>query len=147
MNRRRTIAVLALVGALDAAYLLLAKLGYIGNLACTITQSCDLVNTSRYSEFLGVPVASIGLAGYLAMFALALVGVQPRWVAERRPDVWLTLVSGVALLFTLYLTYAELFILKAICQWCVVSQIIVLAIFIMSAVGVWSRQASTTVAA
>ncbi len=141
MNRRRTIAVLALIGALDATYLLLAKLGYIGNLACTITQGCDLVNTSRYSEFLGVPVAGIGLAGYLAMFAVALVGVQPRWVAERRPDVWLTLLSGVALVFTLYLTYAELVILNAICQWCVVSQIIVVVIFVLSAIGVWSRPA------
>ncbi len=141
MNRRRAIAVLALVGALDAAYLLLAKLGYVGNLACSITQGCDLVNASRYSEFLGLPVAGIGLAGYLALFGVALVGVQPRWVADRRPDVWLSLLSAVALIFTLYLTYAELFILNAICQWCVVSQVIVLAIFLLAVVGVWARPA------
>ncbi len=141
MNRRRAIAVLALLGALDSAYLLLAKLGYIGGLSCTISQGCDLVNTSRYSEFLGVPVAGIGLAGYLALFAVALVGVQPRWVANRRPDVWLSLLSGIALIFTLYLTYAELFILKAICQWCVVSQLVIVGIFVLAAFGVWSRPA------
>lgn len=141
MNRRRAIAILALVGALDAAYLLLAKLGYIGAIACTISNGCDLVNTSRYSEFMGLPVAGIGLAGYLAMFALALLGVQPRWITDRRPDLWLSLLSGVAVVFTLYLTYAELFILKAICQWCIVSQVIVLAIFVLALVGIARRQA------
>ncbi len=140
MNRRRAIAILALVGALDAAYLLLAKLGYIGEIACTIANGCDLVNTSRYSEFLGLPVAGIGLAGYLALFGFAVVGLQPRWEADRRPDLWLSLVSGVAVLFTLYLTYAELFILKAICQWCIVSQVIVLAIFVLALIGIARRQ-------
>ncbi len=137
MNRRRAVAVLALLGGLDAAYLLLAKLGYIGGLACSISNGCDLVNTSVYSEFLGLPVAGIGLAGYLALFAVAFFGVQPRWAEDRRPDIVLSALSGVAVIFTLYLTYAELFILRAICQWCVVSQLIILAIFVLSLLGLF----------
>ncbi len=137
MNRRRAIAVLALVGALDAAYLLLVKLGVMSGYVCTITSGgCDVVNTSRFSEFLGVPVAAIGLAGYVVLLAGALAGLQPALLADRRPDLLLTVFSGVAVAFTLYLTYAELFILHAVCQWCVVSQVIIIAIFVLAVIGV-----------
>ena len=136
MNRRRAVAVLALLGALDAAYLLLGKLGYVGSLECSISRGCDMVNASPYSQFLGVPVAGIGLAGYVALFLVAIVSLQPRWLSDKRPDLLLTLLSGIAVAFTVYLTYAEVVILGAICQWCVVSQIIILVIFILSATGV-----------
>jgi len=126
---------LALLGALDAAYLLLGKLGYVGSLECSISRGCDMVNASSYSQFLGVPVAGIGLAGYVALFLVAIVGLQPRWLSDKRPDLLLTLLSAIALVFTVYLTYAEVVILGAICQWCVVSQIIILVIFILSAMG------------
>ena len=135
MNRRRAITVLALLGALDAAYLLLGKLGVIGVLECSISHGCDMVNASSYSQFLGLPVAGIGLVGYLAIFVIALIGQQPRWAGERWPDTLLTLLSGGAVAFTLYLTYAEIVILGAICQWCVVSQVIVLGVFVLSVLG------------
>ena len=135
MNRRRAIAVLALLGGLDSVYLLLAKFGLIGGLSCTISRGCDMVNSSSYSEFLGIPVAAIGLAGYVVLFGLAIVGIQPRWLDDPRPDRALSLFAGVGVVFTLYLTYAEVFILGAICQWCVVSQALILAIFILSLIG------------
>jgi uncharacterized membrane protein len=135
MNRRRAIAVLALLGVLDSVYLLLAKLGLIGGLSCTISRGCDLVNSSSYSEFLGLPVSAIGLAGYLALFVLAIVGIQPKWLNDPLPDRLISLLSGLAVIFTLYLTYAEVFILGAICQWCVVSQIVIIAILILSLLG------------
>jgi uncharacterized membrane protein len=138
VNRRRAIAILALLGVLDSVYLLLAKVGLIGGLSCTISHSCDMVNSSSYSEFLGVPVAGIGVAGYLALFVLAIVGVQPGWLDDRRPDGVLSLLAGAGVVFTLYLTYAEIFILGAICQWCVVSQVLILGIFILSLIGALS---------
>lgn len=136
MNRRRAIAVLALLGVLDSVYLLLAKLGYVGGLSCTISHGCDLVNTSSYSEFLGLPVSGIGLAGYLSLFVVALAGTQPRWLEDPRPDWLLSLVAGLAVGFTLYLTYVELFVIRAICQWCVVSQLLILSIFVLALIGV-----------
>ena len=136
MNRRRAIAVLALLGVLDSVYLLLAKLGYIGSLSCTVSHDCDLVNASRYSVFLGMPVSGIGVVGYVALFAIAIVGLQPRWLNDVRPDKLLALLSGVAVLFTLYLTYAEIFWLHAICQWCVISQIVIVAILVLAVVGI-----------
>lgn len=136
MNRRRAIAVLALLGILDSVYLLLAKLGYIGSLVCNISHRCDFVNASRYSEFLGMPVAGIGLAGYVTLLVIAIAGIQPRWLNDPRPDKLMALLAGVAVLFTLYLTYAEIFWLHAICQWCVVSQIVIVVIFVLALVGV-----------
>ena len=135
MNRRRAIAILALLGVLDSVYLLLAKLGFIGGLSCTISHGCDMVNSSSYSEFLGIPVSAIGVAGYLGLFVLAVVGIQPRWLDDPWPDRLLSLLAGVAVAFTLFLTYAEVFVLNAICQWCVVSQLLILAIFVLSLIG------------
>ncbi|UCC48349.1 MAG: vitamin K epoxide reductase family protein [Gemmatimonadota bacterium] len=135
MSRRRAVAVLALVGALDSTYLLLAKLGYIGGLSCGVSHGCDTVNSSVYSSFLGLPVAGIGVAGYLALFAIALAGVQPRCAVERWPDQLLSVLSGGAVVFTLCLTYAELFLLRAVCQWCVLSQVVIVAIFALSLAG------------
>ncbi len=147
MNRRRAIAVLALLGVLDSAYLLLAKLGYIGGLACGISHGCDTVNASVYSQFLGLPVAGIGLLGYLVLLALAIVGTQPHYVEDRRIDKLIATLSGFAVAFTLYLTYAELFILRAVCQWCVISQIAILAIFGLAVWGLLQagRKDSTSV--
>jgi uncharacterized membrane protein len=129
------IAVLALLGALDATYLLLGKLGITSGYACTVTRGCEVVNASPYSEFLGIPVAAIGLLGYLAILIVALAAIQPRWLADRRPDALLGLLSGVGVAFSLYLTYAELFILRAVCQWCVVSQLLIITIFVLSLAG------------
>ncbi len=136
MRRRQAIALLALLGALDAGYLLLPKLGYVESLACTIAHGCDVVNASRYAWFLGVPVAGIGLAGYVVILAVAIAGLQPRWAEHAWPDRALATLSGVAVIFTLYLTYTELFVLRAVCQWCVASQLIILAIFVLAALGI-----------
>lgn len=135
MNRRRAIAILALLGVLDSVYLLFAKLAYIGGLSCTISHGCDMVNSSSYSEVFGIPVSGIGLAGYLSLFVVALAGTQPRWLEDPRPDWLLSLLAGLAVGFTLYLSYVELFIIRAICQWCVVSQLLILAIFVLALIG------------
>lgn len=135
MNRRRAIAVLALLGALDATYLLLGKLGITSGYVCSVTGGCEIVNTSPYSELVGIPVAAIGLLGYLAILVVALAAIQPRWLADRRPDAVLAVLSGVAVAFSLYLTYVELFVLRAVCQWCIVSQLVIIAIFVLALVG------------
>jgi uncharacterized membrane protein len=136
VNRRRAIAVLALLGALDATYLLLGKLGITSGYVCSVTGGCEVVNTSPYSELLGIPVAVIGLLGYVATLIVALAAIQPRWLSDRRPDLLLGLLSGIGVAFSLYLSYTELFVLHALCQWCLVSQALIIAIFVLALVGV-----------
>ena len=122
------VAVLALAGIFVALYLLLYKLGMIGELTCSVG-SCETVNSSRWATFLGLPVAGWGVAWYVGMFVLALVSTGERFAESHVISLVLLLVAASGLLFSLYLTYLELFRIHAICQWCVVSAIIVTAIF------------------
>jgi uncharacterized membrane protein len=131
MKYRMAAAVLALAGVILAAYLYLFKLGLIGTLACG-TGSCETVQLSRWSRFLGVEVSLIGLLGYLALLALALVATRPALELVRWPSRWLALLSGVGTLFAVYLTALELFVIHAICRWCVGSAIIITLIFVVS---------------
>jgi uncharacterized membrane protein len=127
-------ATLALLGFLLAFYLWLWKIGVVGVLACG-TGTCERVQTSSYAEFLGMSVALIGTVGYLSLLVVSLLGIQPRWVERREPTVWLAVLSGIGVLFTVYLTYIEGFVLNAWCRWCLGSAGIILAIFVAAVVG------------
>lgn len=131
MKYRMAAAVLALAGVLLAAYLYLFKLGLIGTLACG-TGSCETVQLSRWSRFLGVEVSLIGLLGYVALLIVALIATRPALEAARWPSRWLALLSGAGTLFAVYLTALELFVIHAICRWCVGSAVIITLIFVMS---------------
>ena len=127
-----TAAGLALVGLFVSLYLALYKLGVIGNLTCSVG-SCETVNTSRWALLMGIPVAIWGLAFYATLFLAAVTGLQDRFAASRMPVLVLTLLAGWGVFFSGYLTYLELYVIHAICQWCVVSACIVVAIFVVSA--------------
>ncbi|MDQ3673662.1 MAG: vitamin K epoxide reductase family protein [Gemmatimonadota bacterium] len=131
MTKRMIVAALALGGIFIAIYLTLYKLGIIGELSCSVG-SCETVNTSKWSVFLGLPVAAWGIFFYLDVFALALVGTLARF--EHSPILSLLLVvwSGVGLIFSGWLTYLELAVIHAICIWCVISAVLVTAIFVLS---------------
>ena len=129
------VATLSLVGIFVALYLLLYKLGMIGNLSCSVG-SCETVNTSKWATFLGLPVAGWGVAWYVAMFVLALASTGSRFAESLVVSTVLLGVATTGLLFSLYLTYLELFVIDAICQWCVVSAVIVTIIFFV-AVADW----------
>ena len=122
------VATLALAGIFVSLYLLLYKLGIIGELSCSVG-SCETVNSSKWATFLGMPVAAWGVAWYVAMFVLALVSTSERFADSSAVSIMLLGVATTGLLFSAYLTYLELFRIHAICQWCVVSAIIVTIIF------------------
>ena len=107
--------VLPLVGLAIAAYLLAVRLA--GGLpACGPGGGCELVQGSEYSEFLGLPVALYGV-----VYSAIVTGSGLRWLmaGDRRA---LLVAYGIGILGTLgiaYLTYLELFVIEAICAWCV----------------------------
>ena len=125
------VALLALLGVLVALYLTLYKFGIIGVLSCSVG-SCESVNTSRWAVFLGQPVAAWGLAAYLLILALALAGLQG--VAPRQTALATTAISTWGVLFSGWLTYLELFVIRAICMWCVISATLMLLLFLTSVV-------------
>lgn len=128
---RMAIGLLSLVGLLIASYMLLFKLGLIGTLACG-TGSCGAVQASSWAVFLGVPVPAWGVAGYALLLALALLGLQPGWMGDRRLGMIIFGVAAVAFGFSAYLTAIEAFVLRAWCRWCVVSAIVATLIFVCS---------------
>lgn len=131
MKRREVIAALALAGIFVALYLTLYKMGAIGELSCRVG-SCETVNSSPWAVLLGAPVAAWGVGFYVVVFAVALAGLSERFADSRQLSLALVLLSGWGVLFSSWLTYLELFVIRAICQWCVVSAVIVVAIFLVS---------------
>ena len=126
------VAALALAGIFISLYLTLYKIGVIGELSCSIG-SCETVNLSKWSRFLGLPVAAWGLFFYVDVFAIALMGTMPRFENEPIISLVLTAEAAVGVLFTAWLTYLELAVIHAICIWCVTSAVVVTLIFLTSA--------------
>jgi uncharacterized membrane protein len=108
---------LAVIGLGVAIYL--TVIHYAGiKPACTAGQSCIKVQTSQWSKLAGIPVALIGLIGYIAIVASLLA---PDREETRLATLGLTL-TGFG--FSAYLTYRELFSIHAICEWCASSAVI-----------------------
>lgn len=143
MTRRMIIAAMALGGVGLATYLAMYKLGMIGTLACTVG-SCETVNLSRWATFLGIPVAVWGLGFYVVLFAVALLGTTERFVNETWVSHALLALTGWGVLFSAWLTYLELYVINAICIFCVVSAILVTVIFLVSVVEWRSRPREIT---
>jgi uncharacterized membrane protein len=131
MIPRMTAALLSLTGLFISAYLYLYKIGKIGSLACG-AGGCETVQWSPWSRVAGIEVSLVGLLGYVSLLVLCLAALQPSMVHRREPALLLAVLSGIAVLFTLYLTYLELFVIHAICRWCVASGVIIVGIFILS---------------
>ncbi len=122
---RITLIVLTLLGLCVASYV--TYVHYAGiKPACTAGESCTKVQTSRYSELAGVPVALIGLLGYIAILASLLAPDEDRW---RFVTAALTL-GGFG--FSAYLTYRELFSIHALCEECASSAVIMTIMMFLS---------------
>jgi len=122
---------LAAVGLGDALYLVWVH-ATASKIACPIG-SCDVVNASPYAAVWGFPVAGIGAIGYLGLLVLAAMAWRAEEEAERlRWLRWVFAGSLAGVLYASYLTYLELFVINAICFWCVVSAIVITLICLAS---------------
>jgi uncharacterized membrane protein len=123
---------LAVLGTLVSIYMTVYKLTENPNM-CLGNGGCSVVNSSRYAQVYGIPVAVIGVGGYLAILLLL-------WMERRNPfltDNATMVIFGLALfgfLFTIYLIYVELALLHALCPFCVTSQITMTILFILSVI-------------
>ncbi len=134
MKHRMAIAVAALAGLFISLYLLLYALGAYGALVCG-SGGCETVQASSYARFLGFPVAGWGVAWYGVVFGIALASVHGHLRERRWPDRWLLVVAASGLAFSIYLTWVELFVVRAICWWCVASAVITVVIFALAVAG------------
>jgi uncharacterized membrane protein len=137
------VAALALAGIFISTYLTLYKLGVIGELSCTIG-SCETVNTSRWSVFLGLPVAAWGLFFYVDVFVIAFAGTTQRLEDEPLISIVLAAEAAIGVLFSAWLTYLELAVIHAICIWCITSAALVTVIFLTSVADLRETRAAPT---
>jgi uncharacterized membrane protein len=121
----RAIALLAVAGIAVSSVSLYHHYGTEKSSYCDFGQSfnCDMVNRSIYSVVMGVPVALIGVLGYLALLGLATVY---RSKAEAPAMVLIASLAGLG--FALYLTYVEAFVLAVWCVLCLSSLGVIAAI-------------------
>ena len=124
------IAVLAVAGILVSSVSLYHHYGKSKTTYCDFSETvnCDIVNRSEYSVVMGIPVALIGILGYLSLLALATVY---RTKAETPFILFLAALGGLA--FALYLTYIEGFVLGAWCILCLSSLTVIFSIAVLSA--------------
>jgi uncharacterized membrane protein len=122
---RLALALLALAGLAVCGYL--TYVHYAGiEPVCADGGGCERVQTSKYAELAGIPVAVLGLVGY----ALILVASQLRGEAARMATALAALVGfGVSA----YLTYLELFEIDAICHWCLASAVLMTVLAVLAA--------------
>ncbi len=114
-------AALALAGLAISLYLTISWYGDSIPVCVGGSGGCEKVQTSDYADWAGVPVALVGAIGYaLILAALALPGDPGRLAG--------VLFGLVGVGFSIYLTYLELFVIEAICQWCVASAIVMTAL-------------------
>jgi len=132
MKKSRIVALIAaIIGAVDAAYLTWVKLSH-NEAACTPGfGDCYTVNTSRYAEVYGIPVAIFGLAAYLFIIVLLLSESKTPFLRENG-NMILFGVSLIGVLYSAYLSYLEEFVIHAWCPYCILSALAMLTIFIAS---------------
>jgi uncharacterized membrane protein len=121
------IAAIALLGVAIATYLVYIHYAGIKPICAAGGGGCEKVQTSDYAKLAGIPVAVLGLAGYLAILASLFV----------RGDLGRLAGAAIALSgfgFSAYLTYREIFTIKAICQWCVGSAVLMTLLAILTTV-------------
>jgi uncharacterized membrane protein len=132
---RIAILVLALIGTGVAGYL--TYVHYEGlKVLCLSSGGCEIVQASKYAKLDGIPVAVLGLAGYIGLLGSLLVRNELGRIAG----------FGIALIgfgFSMYLTYREIFTIKAICQWCVSSAVLMTILVVLTALRVLREEPAT----
>ncbi len=131
MNSRMVVAVISLGGVFLAAYLTLYHYGYVGSLSCG-TGGCEVVQASSYAKFIGLPVALWGAGYYASVFLVSLLGSVGPAADKRWPTPVLLALNGWGVLFSAYLTWAEVARINALCRYCIASALMVVVLFGLS---------------
>lgn len=126
---------LAIAGLGVSAYLMWGYTAEGAELACGGSSGCEEVKESPYSSILGIPLPVLGLGAYSVLLLLVVLQVwfsvnNEQWASYTALAIFG--ISLVGVLYSAYLTYIELFVIYAICRWCVASAVIMAAFFILS---------------
>lgn len=129
--RSALIASFAFVGMVDALFLSIKR--NAGPIPCHVTHGCTDVLTSKYSAVAGIPLSWFGLAFYITIFSLAILKVfedSARPLAFPLATVFY--LTGAGVVVSALLVGIQAFILKAFCEYCLLSAALVLTMFLLS---------------
>ena len=125
---------LSLLGFLDASYLAIKY--YQGEApTCAFFQGCDVVTTSEYATIFGISIALLGAIYYLSLLILSIIYLDtknPRLIKIG------TVIAGGGFLFSLWLIYLQIFVLNALCIYCVASALSSTSLFVLGTV-LWKK--------
>lgn len=119
------------LGLIVSLYLLSVHWGW-GQIVCLNIGNCEVVNTSMYAELFGIPVSLLGACTYLALLVTGML--IRRHMYEELASLVQFFLAAIGVVFSVYLTYVELFILRAICPWCVLSALL---ITLIASLSIW----------
>src|SRR6266542_197031 len=123
---------LTIIGLLVSIYMTIYKITSNDSM-CIGSGDCKTVNASRYAEVYGIPVAVLGVAGYAAILAVLLLERRPGFFQQNGTMLFFGL-SLTGFLFTLYLIFVEVALIRAYCPFCITSQTAMTIIFIISVI-------------
>ena len=134
MSEWRHPATTALAGLGLAISAYLTAVHYSGGpVICVGTGGCAVVQASRYAVVAGIPIALLGGLLYLGLLGLSLWRLRARFATPTFVPMGIFGLALAGTLYSGYLTYLELFVIGAICTWCVGSAILVTAIAVLAA--------------
>lgn len=130
-------AIVALIGLADSIYLAVEHVSG-RSVKCTIVTGCSEVLSSPYATVRGIPLALIGAVAYFAAFSLAtLAAFNYRYTGKL-----LALLVGMMFLTTLWLLYLQAFVIRAYCQFCLLSALVTTVLTVLVLIA-WRREYST----
>lgn len=131
MPLQKASLIASVIGLVTSIYLLIIKLTENRTLCLQGVGDCWTVNNSRYSEWMGIPVSLIGILAYLAIIAVLYLETKSSFFAEN--GIYMLLgFSLLGTLYSAYLTYIEFFVIHAVCPFCLISAVVMLAIFVFT---------------
>lgn len=119
-------AALALIGLADSVYLTVSHYTKTP-VPCSIVEGCETVLTSSYAELAGIPIAAFGAAAYFVAFSLAILAAYGNRAAWMLYGVQAFVMAAVSA----YLIYLQGFVIKAFCQFCLVSAATSICLFLV----------------
>lgn len=125
----RIILFLACIGLVISMYLSYSEIIGIAP-ECSVISGCETVQESEYSHILGVPVAFLGVLFYISLVFASFLRLNIKF--EKLLTKLLFLATLIGVLFSAYLTYIELYVIFAICIYCVLSAVVSVLLFFVS---------------
>jgi uncharacterized membrane protein len=136
---KRIIMIASILGSIDAVYLTIEKITHNKAMCLPGLGDCWTVSNSPYSQIFGIPVAVFGLGAYLfILILLKSESIYPNWKDSILMGTFGLALSGT--IYSIYLTYLEIAVIKAICPFCVISALVMLTIFICTILRLANNQ-------